>query len=103
VGTRDELIKKGVLVQEGGKRFVVVGGRQTVPARELDPSSFSKIDRLANRTISLPEGQYQILSRQNVSFAKPQVVKDGKIAGALTIEQPERFWETSRFLIIVRT
>jgi len=103
VGTRDELIKKGVLVQEGGKRFVLVGGRQTVPARELDPSSFSKIDRLANRTISLPEGEYQILSRQNVSFAKPQVVKDGKIAGALTIEQPERFWETSRFLIIVRT
>jgi len=102
VGTRDELIKKGVLVQEGGKRFVVVGGRQIQPARELDPASFSKIDRLTNRTISLPEGEYQILSRQNAAFAKPQVAKDGKISGALTIEQPERFWEASRFLIIVR-
>jgi hypothetical protein len=43
------------------------------------------------------------MSRQNVSFAKPQAEKDGKIAGALTIEQPERFWENSRFLIIVRS
>jgi hypothetical protein len=103
VGTKDELIKKGVLVAEGGKRFLLVGGRHVVPARELDPSNFSKIDRLVNRTISLPEGQYEIYSRQNASYAKPQAEKDGKIAGALTIEQPERFWESSRFLIIVRT
>jgi predicted nucleic acid-binding Zn-ribbon protein len=103
VGTKDELIKKGVLVAEGSKRFVVLGGRNVVPARQLDPSNFSKIDRLSDRTIPLPAGQYQILTRQNASFAKAQTERDGKIAGALTIEQPERFWETSRFLIIVRS
>jgi predicted nucleic acid-binding Zn-ribbon protein len=103
IGTKDELIKKGVLVPEGGKRFFIVGGRNVVPARQLDPSNFSKIDRLADRNIRLPEGEYQILTRQNVSFAKPQIEKDGKIAGGLTIEQPERFWEASRFLIIVRS
>jgi vacuolar-type H+-ATPase subunit I/STV1 len=103
VGTKEELIKKGVLVAEGGKRFFVLGGRNVVPARELDPSAFTKVDRLTARQIQLPEGEYKILSRQNVSFAKPQAEKDGKIAGGLTIEQPERFWETSRFLIIVRS
>lgn len=103
VGTKEELIKKGVLQEEGGKRFVVLGGRHVVPARELDPSNFSKIDRLNDRNIPLPEGEYQILTRQNVSFAKAQAEKKGKIAGGLTIEQPERFWETSRFLIIVRS
>lgn len=104
IGTRDELIKKGVLVQEGGKRFVLVGGRNVVPARTLDPAAFSKIDRLTDRTIQLPQGgEYQILTRQNASFAKPQIEKDGKIGGALTIDQPERFWENSRFLIIVRS
>jgi hypothetical protein len=103
VGTKEELIKKGVLQEEGGKRFVVLGGRNVVPARELDPSSFAKIDRLNDRNIPLPEGEYQILTRQNVSFAKPAAEKKGKIAGSLTIEQPERFWETSRFLIIVRS
>jgi hypothetical protein len=103
VGTREELIKKGVLVAEGGKRFVVVGGRKIVPARTLDPASFSKIDRLTDRNIPLPEGEYEIMSRQNVTFAKPQTAKDGKISGGLTIEQPEQFWATSPFLIIVRS
>lgn len=103
VGTRDELIEKGVLVAEGGKRFFLLGGRTVVPARQLDPADFSKIDRLHDRNIPLPAGEYQILSRQNVSFAKAQAEKDGKIAGGLTIEQPEQFWENSRFLIIVRS
>jgi len=103
VGTQDELIKKGVLVAEGGKRFLILGGRKIVPARQLDPSGFSKIDRLQDRTIQLPEGQYEILSRQNVMFSKAAGGKDGKISGALTIEQPEQFWEPSKFLIIVRS
>lgn len=103
VGTKDELIEKGVLVAEGGKRFFILGGRNVVPARQLDPSKFSKIDRLNDRTIPLPEGEYQILSRQNISYAKAQSEKDGKIVGGLTIEQPEQFWENSRFLIIVRS
>ena len=103
VGTKDELIKKGILAQEGGKRFLLVGSRNIAPARELDPSAFTKIDRLANRTIALPEGEYKILSRQNPAYVTPQAQKDGKIAGGLTIDQPERFWENSRFLIIVRS
>lgn len=103
VGTKDELIKKGILAAEGQKRFLLVGSRNVSPARELDPANFTKIDRLADRTIKLPEGEYTILSRQNPAYVTPQAQKDGKMAGALTIDQPERFWETSRFLIIVRS
>jgi outer membrane murein-binding lipoprotein Lpp len=103
VGTKDELIKKGVLVAEGGKRFFILGDRNVVPGRELNPASFTKIDRMNDRTINLPAGEYQILSRQNASYAKAASMKDGKIAGQLQIEQPERFWESSRFLIIVRS
>ena len=103
VGTRDELIQQGILAKEGSKRFLVVGSRTIAPARELDPSKFTKIDRLANRTITLPEGEYEIMSRQNVAFAAPAAEKDGKIVGALTISQPEQFWENSRFLIIVKS
>ena len=104
VGTKDELIEKGILAKEGSKRFLLVGSRTIAPARELDPSKFTKIDRLANRTIVLPDGgEYEILSRQNVAFAAPAAEKDGKILGALTINQPEQFWSNSRFLIIVRS
>ncbi|HEY4218195.1 MAG TPA: hypothetical protein VGM67_13720 [Gemmatimonadaceae bacterium] len=103
VGTKDELIKKGILVAEGSKRFLIAGSRTVSPARELDPAKFTKIDRLADRTITLPAGQYQILSRQNPAYAAPKVQKDGKIAGALTINEPEEFWKASPFLIIVRS
>jgi uncharacterized phage infection (PIP) family protein YhgE len=103
VGTRDELIKKGVLVAEGQKRFLLVGSRKIEPARQLDPTKFTKIDRLADRKINLPAGTYEILSRQNPSFAAPTQSKDGKIAGSLEIDQPEQFWAPSRFLILVRS
>jgi hypothetical protein len=103
IGTKDELIKKGILAQEGGKRFLLVGSRPIAPARELDPAAFTKIDRLADRNISLPEGEYKIFSRQNPAYVTPKGEKDGKITGGLTIDQPERFWENSRFLIIVRS
>ena len=104
VGTRDELIDKGILTTEGSKRFLLVGSRRIVPARDLDPSKFTKIDRLANRTITMPDGgEYEIFSRQNVAYAAPAAEKDGKILGALTINQPEQFWKNSRFLIIVKS
>ena len=103
IGTRKELVEKGVLVPEGRKRFLVAGARPVAPARELDPDVFTRIDRLGDSTIVLPDGEYKIVSRQSTAYATPQVVKDGKIAGLLKIEQPERFWSTSRFLILVRS
>lgn len=104
VGTRDELIAQGILAKEGQKRFLLVGSRTIAPARELDPTKFTKIDRLANRTIVMPDaGEYEIISRQNVAYAVPAGEKNGKMVGTLTINQPEQFWENSRFLIIVRS
>lgn len=101
-GTRDELIKKGVLVPEGRRKFLVAGKRPVVPARDLDPSVFTKIDRRVDSTIFLPDGVYKIVSRQNGSLATPIDWKDG-IVGGLKIEDPERFWNTSRYLILVKT
>jgi myosin heavy subunit len=103
IGTKSDLVKQGVLVEEGHKRFVVVGGRTVSPARDLDASKFTKIDRLRDRTITLPEGQYTIFTRQSLSYASPVSAKDGKISGGLKIDQPEQFWGASKFLIIVKS
>jgi hypothetical protein len=102
IGTRAELIKKGVLVPEGSRRFLVAGSRAVKPARALDPAAFTRIDRTVDRTIVLPAGKYQIISRQNPAYAT-SVSKTGSVVGLMTIEQPEQFWEASPFLIIVRT
>ncbi|MEO7085090.1 MAG: hypothetical protein ABI442_03165 [Gemmatimonadaceae bacterium] len=103
IGTKDDLVKAGILVEEGRKRFLVVGGRAVSAARELDPSKFTKIDRLKDRNIPFPDGEYTIFTRQNPAYASPQATHDGKLSGGLRIDQPERFWEPSRFLIIIKS
>jgi hypothetical protein len=102
VGTKDELIHRGVLVEEGHKRLLILGGRPVAPARELDPAAFTRIDRLRDRVINLPEGNFTIFSRQNPAYASPVAGKDGKISGGLRVDQPEKFWAPSRFLILVK-
>jgi len=103
IGTKDELIKQGILVEEGRKRFLVVGGRTVAPARELDPSKFTRIDRERDRVINFPAGDYVIFSRQNPAYASPFASKGSTMSGGIRIDQPDRFWEPSRFLIIVRS
>jgi hypothetical protein len=103
MGTRAELVKKGVLVPEGHKKFFVAGERPVVPARTLDPTVFTRIDTQTDTTIVLPDGVYKIVSRQDGALVTPQPVKGGVVSGAFTIGQPEQFWSTSRFLILVKS
>lgn len=103
IGTKDDLIKQGILVEEGHKRFLLFGGRTVAAARELDPSKFTRIDRAKDKVINFPDGQYVIFTRQNPAYASPFASKDGAMSGGLRIDQPDRFWEPSKFLIIVKT
>lgn len=100
-GTEEELIEKGVVVKEG-KKFLFFGGRQLHPARTLDPSVFTAVDKRTATTIDLPgDRQYKLVSRQNLNYADSTSVRDGKVAGTLNIAQPEEFWAGSKFMILV--
>ena len=103
IGTRDELIRKGVLVEEGSRPVLgIFGSRPVVPARTLDPAAFTRIDRLRDRTIPLPDGEFSIVSRQDPSYATPGETRDRRIAKSLQVDRPDKFWEPSRFLVLVR-
>jgi len=103
MGTRDELVKSGVLVEEGRKPFFgLFGSRPVAPARTLDPNQFVKIDRLKDRTIALPAGEFSIATRQSLGYATPGEKKDDRIVGSLTVDLPDKFWEPSKFLVLVR-
>lgn len=103
VGTRDELVRKGVLVAEGTRPVLgLFGSRPVAPARTLDPAAFTRIDRLRDRAIQLPEGEYSIVSRQDLAFATPGERRDNRISKSLQIDRPDKFWETSKFLVLVR-
>jgi uncharacterized coiled-coil protein SlyX len=102
IGSKEELVSLGIIVEEGHKRFMFLGGRSLTAARQLDPSKFTKIDRTKDRVINFPAGEYRIISRQNAAFASPFSQEGGLVSGGLRIDQPDHFWEASPFLIIVK-
>jgi hypothetical protein len=107
VGTKDELEKKGIIQEEGGARFLFVlwkSGKTLVPARNLDPSAFTSVDRRHLQELPLPasDKEYHIVSRQDVSALETPPDHDGKLTGgAVKIADSARFWSNSKYLIIV--
>lgn len=100
--TEQELLAQGVIVREGGRRYLFAGPRTIHPARRLPPEAFKAIDMTKTRAISLPPGQYKIISRHSLDLVKPDSVSGDKIGGLLRVTSPEKFWGSSRFLILVR-
>lgn len=108
IGTKDDLIKKGVITEEGGARFLFVlwkSGKTLVPARTLDPTVFTAIDRRQVTSIALPDSAqaYRIVSRNDLTALDAQPTDNGEIVNKnkLAIAHPEQFWAGSRYLIIV--
>jgi hypothetical protein len=108
VGTKDDLIKKGIISEEGGSRFLFVlwkSGKTLVPARNLDPHAFTAIDKRQVTSIPLsdPGRTYRIVSRNDLSALGVHPAEDGTISGPTTlpIAEPGRFWASTKFLIIV--
>ncbi len=105
IGTEDELLKKGVIVKEGGTNLLIKRvGRTLVPARELPTEVFTPIDTRDVHTIAIPDTtrRYQIVSRQSLDDAKVANRDGAYFRGPLEIPEAERFWSASRFLIIVQ-
>ena len=101
-GTEEELLKKGVVVKEGAK-FLFFGGKQLHPARNLDSSAFTPLDKTSALTIDLPaDHEYKLVSRQDLEAADTSSIKNGKVTGQLRIAEPETFWAPSKYLILVQ-
>ncbi len=105
VGTKKELMDKGIIREVGGTRFLLVTrtGETLKPSENLDPSAFTAIDRRQTAEIPMPKAdkQYKLVTNQNLSFANLPVDAKGKVRGSLQITNPESFWTNSRFLILV--
>jgi len=106
VGTKDELEQRGIVKEEGGARFLFVlwkSGKTLVPARTLDPTAFTPVDRRALSEIPLPasDKEYRIVSRQDAGALANPPSADGTITGRVKIADSARFWANSKYLIIV--
>ena len=104
IGEEGELIKKGLVVKEGGANLLVARvGRTLVPARSLDRDMFKAIDVREVHEIQVPDTsrRYQIVSRQSLDNADLSERDGSSFRGNLKIKDSDRFWAPSRFLIIV--
>jgi hypothetical protein len=103
VGTKDELIKNGVVTKEGSK-FLVFGGTRLEPARNLNPAAFTAIDKTQTLSIALPriDKKYKIVSRQSPEYLSGDVNPKGEVKGVVEIVAPEEFWTPSKYLILVQ-
>jgi hypothetical protein len=91
-------------VKEGGANLLIKRvGRTLVPARDLKPDDFNAIDTREVHMIDVPDTtrKYQIVSRQSLDDAKVAVREGNTFRGSLEIPEAERFWSTSKYLIIV--
>jgi hypothetical protein len=105
IGDEDMLIKKGLVVKEGGANLLFARvGRTLVPARNLDRELFTPIDTRSVHEISVPDStrHYQIVSRQSLDDADADQRDGPNFRGNLKIKDSDKFWAPSRYLIIVQ-
>lgn len=102
VGTKDELIKRGILVSEGSK-FLFFGGKTLMPARDLKPELFQRLDKRRDTVLTVPEPskEYKIITRQSPQYLAASTVSDGKLKGDVHVVDPA-FWDAGKYLILVR-
>ncbi|MFI5310038.1 MAG: hypothetical protein ACHQQ3_02300 [Gemmatimonadales bacterium] len=102
IGTKDELLKKRIIEQTGGTLGI---GKTQVPARELNASDFTSIDKSKVSEIAFPTSDkaYRIITRQDVTALETSPDKSGRIKGGLKIKDADRFWGASKYLILIQS
>jgi Mg2+ and Co2+ transporter CorA len=102
-GTKDSLRKLGVIKQQGGKSLLLTRvGETFTPGDGLNPALFTVLDKSHENQIALPDkAEYEIVSPQNVAYAEPIAPKKRRVKEQFVIKDA-RFWETSKFLILLR-
>ncbi len=105
IGSEDELLKRGVVVREGGANLLIAHpGRTLQMSRTADPSAFTELDQRGTSIIPVPDStsRYKVVSRQSLDYAAVTDRDRDTFRGNLKIAEPARFWGPSRFLVIVR-
>jgi uncharacterized coiled-coil protein SlyX len=104
IGREDDLLKRGVIVHEGGANLLFAHpGRTLQMSRTADPSVFTAVDQRGTKVIEMPEPnrRYRVISRQSLDYAAVDGREDNTFQGNLKIAEPSRFWGPSRFLVIL--
>lgn len=111
VGTKEELLERGVVREEGGSRVLFIFGKRgktIMPSRTPDRTMFTTGDLRTLNEIPLPdeeaEAKWTVVTPQDLNAVGSPLDEDGRVLGnALSITDPQQFWASSRYLIVVRS
>lgn len=104
IGREDDLVKRGVIVREGGANLLFAHpGRTLQIARQFDPQQFTELDQRGVKVIPVPDStrRYRVVSRQSLDNAEVGDRERDSFRGNLKIADSGRFWAPSRFLVLV--
>ena len=94
VGTQS-FLESNKIIDRKGTVLGFIGGKR-VPNDNLNLSAFTAVNITRQTEISLPGTLNEIVSTHNLQYIK--VSEDKK---KITITDPKKFWQTSRYLIVV--
>lgn len=98
VGTRDELKKKGIINDEGGFLWGLLGST-TIMASGVDGSQFMPIDKTKDQKLQVSGKIDEILPRRSPDLFATVHQETG--SSELTIVSPEKFWQEKYLVIVV--
>jgi hypothetical protein len=104
IGKEDELLKRGIIVHEGGANLIFAHpGRTIQMSRTADASAFTPVDQRGSKVIEMPDStrRWKVVSRQSLDYAAVDERDNDTFRGNLKITEPNKFWGPSRFLIVV--
>jgi hypothetical protein len=104
VGREDDLVKRGVIVREGGANLLLAHpGRTLQIARTIPMDAFTALDSREVKVIPMPDStrHYRIVSRQSLDNAEVQERKKNTFRGNIKIADASRFWAPSKYLVVV--
>lgn len=100
IGSYKELKEAGVVDKEGG--FIGLGRTKTI-ADDFNKSYFTQIDLRSTQSIplTLTDGKAELLSSHSSESYQWKKSEDGKTTEALEITNPEEFWRSTRYLVVL--
>jgi uncharacterized protein YoxC len=96
-GTREQLEKMGIIKKEGGFLWGLLGST-TILASGFDDKYFKPLDKTSYTTITVDGKIIEIIPKRNPQFYQNTVF--GSNQTALTIAQPDYFWQ-EKYLVII--
>ena len=99
--TRAELLPSGVLVEDGHKDVPLFGTRGWRAGPELPLQGFPLTEPALGRSpLPRADRKYRIVTG-SLAYLNPGSQKKGQVKGEIAIAAPDKFWEASRYLIVV--